>query len=164
MIAMGGFTMEQGFVQAPEHRPKPTVIEASGIPVIDISPLLASSGDQAAHVDALAAEVGAACREWGFFVAVGHGVPAAIVSRAVAAQRAFFALPAERKAEVRRVEASPLGYYESGAHQEREGLEGGVRLRPARAAAGRRARAEQQVARGGSAGLQVNYMQPYEPA
>ena len=95
--------MGQAFVQAPEHRPKPTVTEATGIPLIDLSPLTAG---EAAAVDALAAEVGAASREWGFFVVVGHGVPAE-------AQRAFFALPAERKAAVRRSEAEPLGYYES---------------------------------------------------
>jgi isopenicillin N synthase-like dioxygenase len=107
---MGGLSMDQSFVQAPEHRPKPTVTEAAGIPLIDLSPL--ASGDAAA-VDALAAEVGAASREWGFFLVVGHGVPAGTVARATEAQCAFFALPAERKAAVRRSEAAPLGYYES---------------------------------------------------
>ncbi|AQK64241.1 gibberellin 20-oxidase4 [Zea mays] len=106
---MGGLTMDQAFVQAPEHRPKPIVTEATGIPLIDLSPLAASGG----AVDALAAEVGAASRDWGFFVVVGHGVPAETVARATEAQRAFFALPAERKAAVRRNEAEPLGYYES---------------------------------------------------
>jgi len=96
---MGGLSMDESFVQAPEHRPKPTVTEATGIPLIDLSPL--SSGDAAA-VDALAAEVGAASREWGFFLVVGHGVPAETVARAAA-----------RKAAVRRSEAAPLGYYES---------------------------------------------------
>lgn len=101
--------MDQAFVQAPEHRPKPLVTEATGIPLIDLSPLSASGG----AVDALAAEVGAASRDWGFFVVVGHGVPAETMARATEAQRAFFALPAERKAAVRRNEAEPLGYYES---------------------------------------------------
>ncbi|TVT97809.1 hypothetical protein EJB05_56920 [Eragrostis curvula] len=105
---MGGLSMNEAFVQAPEHRPKPTVVEASGIPVIDLSPLLAGDG-----VDALAAEVGAASRDWGFFVVVGHGVPAETVARAAEAQRAFFALPAEGKEAVRRSEAEPLGYYAS---------------------------------------------------
>jgi isopenicillin N synthase-like dioxygenase len=100
---MGGLSMDQAFVQAPEHRPKPTVTEATGIPLIDLS----------AGVDALAAEVGAASQEWGFFVVVGHGVPAETVERAVEAQRAFYALPAELKDAVRRSEAEPLGYYES---------------------------------------------------
>ncbi|WVZ59851.1 hypothetical protein U9M48_009944 [Paspalum notatum var. saurae] len=111
VIAMGGLSMDQAFVQAPEHRPKPTVTEATGIPLVDLSPLTAGGGDDA--VAALAAEVGAASRDWGFFVVVGHGVPAETVARAAEAQRAFFALPAERKAAVRRSEAEPLGYYES---------------------------------------------------
>jgi isopenicillin N synthase-like dioxygenase len=99
VTAMGGLTMDQAFVQAPEHRPK-----ATGIPLINLSPLTA--------VDALAGEVGAASRDWGFFVVVGHGVPAETVARATEAQRAFFALPPERKAAVRRTKAEPLGYYE----------------------------------------------------
>ncbi|CAL4934755.1 unnamed protein product [Urochloa decumbens] len=111
LIAMGGLSMDQSFVQAPEHRSKVTVAEATGVPLIDLSPL--TSGDAAAAVDALAAEVGAASREWGFFLVTGHGVPAETVARATAAQRAFFALPAECKAAVRRSEAAPLGYYES---------------------------------------------------
>ncbi|KAL6637270.1 hypothetical protein ACP70R_024842 [Stipagrostis hirtigluma subsp. patula] len=111
-ITMGGLSMDQAFVQAPEHRPAPTVAEATGIPVIDLSPLVVADND-AAGVEALAAEVGAACRDWGFFVVVGHGVPEEVVARATEAQRAFFALPAESKAAVRRSEAAPLGYYES---------------------------------------------------
>lgn len=102
--------MDQAFVQAPEHRPKAAVAEAAGIPVIDISPL--ATGDEAS-VDALAAEVGKASREWGFFVVVRHGVPDDTMARALEAQRAFFAMSPEDKAAVRRDEASPLGYYES---------------------------------------------------
>ncbi|KAF8683097.1 hypothetical protein HU200_044954 [Digitaria exilis] len=111
LIAMGSLSMDEAFVQDPEHRSKLTVTEATGIPVIDLTPLTA--GGDAAAVDALAAEVGAASREWGFFLVVGHGVPVDTVARATAAQRAFFALPAERKAALRRSEAAPVGYYES---------------------------------------------------
>ncbi|KAL6867675.1 hypothetical protein ACP4OV_015699 [Aristida adscensionis] len=110
---MGGVSIDEAFVQAPEHRPQPTVAEATGIPVIDLSPLAVAGEDAAGVVEALAAEVGAACRDWGFFVVVGHGVPEEAVARATAAQRAFVALPAESKAAVRRSEAAPLGYYES---------------------------------------------------
>uniref|UniRef100_A0A453HF26 Fe2OG dioxygenase domain-containing protein n=5 Tax=Triticinae TaxID=1648030 RepID=A0A453HF26_AEGTS len=109
-IAMGGLSMDQAFVQAPEHRTKANLADADGIPVVDLSPLAA--GDKAG-VDALAAEVGRASRDWGFFVVVRHGVPAETVAQALEAQRAFFALPADRKAAVRRDEAAPLGYYES---------------------------------------------------
>jgi isopenicillin N synthase-like dioxygenase len=109
-VAMASLSMDQAFVQAPEHRPKALIPDAAGIPVIDLSPLAA--GDQAG-VEALAAEVGRASREWGFFVVVRHGVPGDTTARALEAQRAFFAMPAERKAAVRRDEVVPLGYYES---------------------------------------------------
>jgi isopenicillin N synthase-like dioxygenase len=109
---MDGLSMDQDFVQAPEHRPKAAIAEAVGIPVIDLSPLALAAGDQAG-VEALAAEVGRASREWGFFVVVRHGVPGDTTAQALEAQRAFFAIPAERKAAVRRDGVAPLGYYES---------------------------------------------------
>jgi isopenicillin N synthase-like dioxygenase len=102
--------MDDAFVQATEHRPVSPIPQATGVPVIDLSPALAGTPGA---VDALAAQVGAACRDWGFFVAVGHGVPEATVARAVEAGRAFFALPPERKAAVRRTEQAPLGYYDA---------------------------------------------------
>jgi hypothetical protein len=46
-IAMDGLSMDQDFVQAPEHRPKAAIAEAVGIPVIDLSPLALAAGDQA---------------------------------------------------------------------------------------------------------------------
>jgi hypothetical protein len=59
-VAMASLSMDQAFVQAPEHRPKALIPDAAGIPVIDLPPLAA--GDQAG-VEALAAEVGRASRE-----------------------------------------------------------------------------------------------------
>jgi len=104
--------MDGTFVQPPEHRPVAPVAEATGVPVIDLSPLAATPPPPGA-ADELAAEVGAACRDWGFFVAAGHGVPEAAAARAVEAGRAFFALPPDRKAAVRRTERAPLGYYDA---------------------------------------------------
>ncbi|MBU6404561.1 MAG: isopenicillin N synthase family oxygenase [Pseudomonadota bacterium] len=43
------------------------------------------------------AEIGAAYREFGFCCIIGHGIDAALVARAYAAFRCFFALPAEVK-------------------------------------------------------------------
>ncbi|KAL6637271.1 hypothetical protein ACP70R_024843 [Stipagrostis hirtigluma subsp. patula] len=105
--------MDDAFVQAAEHRPVAPLAEATGVPVIDLFPICAPTSGRGVSVDALAAEVGAACREWGFFVVVGHGVPEEVAARATEAQRAFFALPAERKAAVRRTEEAPLGYYDA---------------------------------------------------
>lgn len=45
-----------------------------------------------------AADLGAACREIGFFLLQGHGVPAELVARTFAAGDEFFAQPAAKKA------------------------------------------------------------------
>jgi isopenicillin N synthase-like dioxygenase len=63
---------------------------ARTLPVIDMAPLL---GDDAGSRRAVAAAIGAACRESGFFYAVGHGIPDALFHRLEAASRRFFALP-----------------------------------------------------------------------
>ena len=60
----------------------------SAIPIIDVSDLVAGDAAGTARV---AAEIGAACREVGFFYVVGHSVPAALMQRTFAASRAFFA-------------------------------------------------------------------------
>ncbi|MEJ8822073.1 2-oxoglutarate and iron-dependent oxygenase domain-containing protein [Variovorax humicola] len=61
----------------------------TAIPVIDISPLASRDTAQRARV---AAEVGAACRDVGFFAITGHGVAPALLADAFAAGREFFAL------------------------------------------------------------------------
>lgn len=67
------------------------------LPVIDISAL--ASGDAAAH-RALARQIGRACREVGFFVITGHGVPAALIEATFAESARLFAQPVERKHEM----------------------------------------------------------------
>ena len=64
------------------------------LPVIDVAPLLAGEGEDAAR------EIGRACRETGFFYAAGHGVSAETLSALDAASRRFFALPEARKMEI----------------------------------------------------------------
>lgn len=65
----------------------------TAIPVIDIAPLMAG------RAEAVAAEIGAACRGPGFFYVRGHGVPAAMLSGVFAeARRLFEAPPAVRSA------------------------------------------------------------------
>ncbi len=67
------------------------------IPLIDLAPLF--GGDAAARA-ATARQIGAACRDIGFFYVTNHGVPAALVERAFAQSARFFALPAAQKAEI----------------------------------------------------------------
>jgi isopenicillin N synthase-like dioxygenase len=79
------------------------------VPVIDLAPLFgAEPGGEAA----VAAEVAAACRRWGFFQVVGHGVPAGLVARVWAETRRFFALPMAEKRAVLRSKDNPRGYYD----------------------------------------------------
>jgi isopenicillin N synthase-like dioxygenase len=63
-------------------------LHMSAIPVIDVAPLLAGSRDEA---QAVAAALGQACREVGFFYIAGHGMSLALRARAFDISRAFFA-------------------------------------------------------------------------
>ena len=66
------------------------------LPVIDLSPL--DEGE--AGLAQVAAEIGSACRDVGFFYAVNHGVPPALMDKAFAASRGFFALPLADKQRI----------------------------------------------------------------
>lgn len=66
----------------------------SGLPVIDIAPLLDGSAVERARV---AGEIGAACRDTGFLYAVGHAISGCTLAALDAASRRFFALPEEEK-------------------------------------------------------------------
>ena len=69
------------------------------VPIIDITPFRAGS---TARRQAVAAAVDAACREIGFLVIAGHGVPTDLIAEAEAVSRAFFDLPLEEKLLVKR--------------------------------------------------------------
>ena len=69
------------------------------IPIIDHAPFLAGDAAGAAEV---VRQVREACERIGFYIAVGHGVSEAVVDRAYAAAKAFFALPAAEKLKIRR--------------------------------------------------------------
>src|SRR5580658_405991 len=79
---------------------------ASQIPVIDFAPYFAG---EAGALERLAAEVGRACEEVGFFYAAGHGVDDAIVDAAFAASRRFHALPMDEKL-ARTLNQNNIGY------------------------------------------------------
>jgi isopenicillin N synthase-like dioxygenase len=85
------------------------------VPIIDIGAL--RSGDAAA-MRALAADIGAAARETGFFSVVNHGISSDLVAALFAQSAAFFAQPLDVKARVG-IEASPAyrGYARIGYEQ-----------------------------------------------
>ena len=66
------------------------------IPLIDVSGL----GTSDVAVASIAAEIGAACRDIGFFYVTGHGVAPALIEASFAASRRFFAAPADLKETV----------------------------------------------------------------
>jgi isopenicillin N synthase-like dioxygenase len=70
----------------------------AALPIVDISSLRSPAGGAGRERAAL--ELGAACRDLGFFYAVGHGIPRELASRLHAASRRFFALPEEQKRAV----------------------------------------------------------------
>jgi isopenicillin N synthase-like dioxygenase len=70
----------------------------SGLPVIDIAPLLARS-DTRGRAE-VAGRIGAACRDMGFFYAVGHGIPDLLMQQLDEASRTFFALPERTKMKI----------------------------------------------------------------
>ena len=74
---------------------------AGRVPVIDLG---ASSADLA---------IAAACRDWGFFQVVNHGVPETLVDAARNETRAFFARSREDKRQLLRTRDNPWGYYDN---------------------------------------------------
>lgn len=66
------------------------------VPLIDIRPLCTENYASAACAD-VAAQLGRACRELGFFYIVGHGVDETLQQRLVTLCQQFFALPLAQK-------------------------------------------------------------------
>ena len=67
---------------------------AKAIPVIDYGRYFAG---ETRALERLAGKVAHACQNVGFFYALNHGVPDALIERAFAAARRFFALPLEER-------------------------------------------------------------------
>ncbi|KAL1292319.1 hypothetical protein HN51_060790 [Arachis hypogaea] len=104
--------VDPAFIQDPEHRPKLCFSEAEGIPMIDLSPSREKEKDPSA-LDRLVKEIGSACKEWGFFQVINHGVPLDHRHKVEAAAREFFGESKEEKNKVRRDAVKVLGYYDT---------------------------------------------------
>lgn len=101
--------VDEAFVQALEHRPKLSFTEAEGIPLIDLSVLANPNG----NIDKLVSEIGNACKNWGFFQVINHGVALETRQKVENASRKFFAQTSEEKRKVSRDEKRALGYYDT---------------------------------------------------
>src|SRR5262245_7859215 len=69
----------------------------SQIPVIDIGGLVSNAPDRRR----VATEIGKACRDWGFFYIVGHGIDLELQRSLEQASALFFAQDLETKMEIR---------------------------------------------------------------
>jgi isopenicillin N synthase-like dioxygenase len=81
------------------------------VPVVDMEPLLRAErvGEAQPAIDALYA----ACRDWGAFQLVGHGIADELMRGLCAEMRRFFALPSRDKESVRRGPDNSRGYNDS---------------------------------------------------
>jgi len=103
---------------------------SESLPVIDVAPLFGRDESARARV---AEEIGAACRDNGFFFATGHGVDP---SRLDALAREFFALPEDEKARIAMKHGGPawrgsfplFGELTSGKPDRKEGIYFGSEL------------------------------------
>jgi len=82
---------------------------AGQVPVIDVAAVVRDAESPAAKaaVDAIAE----ACREWGFFQVVNHGVSGSLIDETWRQTRKFFTSPAAVKAAITRTRENPWGYY-----------------------------------------------------
>ena len=102
------------FVEVPADRDDAPVAgtTASGVPVIDVSELARTPMSALTVETPCVAAISAACRKWGFFQIVNHGVPSSLMADFYEQQLGFFALPKETKREVLRTETNSKGWYD----------------------------------------------------
>jgi len=79
------------------------------VPVIDVAEVFADSSSSAA-VNAID-QIAEACRTWGFFQVVNHGISAVQINEVWQQTHALFALPVEEKLKIVRSKENPWGFY-----------------------------------------------------
>lgn len=80
------------------------------IPIIDVSSLSRPGPD--AELSEVVEQISAACRDWGFFQVVDHGIAADLIERVWVETRHFFSLPRDEKLALARTAENPRGYYD----------------------------------------------------
>lgn len=90
----GAATIPDRYVKPPSDRPSSAPCSGLSIPVIDLASL---ASDGAVHCPAVVQAVSSACRDWGFFQVVNHGVDPDLMRRMREVWRGFFHLPMEAK-------------------------------------------------------------------
>ncbi|RCV31541.1 hypothetical protein SETIT_6G186300v2 [Setaria italica] len=74
-----------------------------GIPVVDFDVLINGAADQRAQA---IRDLGRACKDWGFFMVINHGVPEELKDAMMETCKELFSLPEEEKVE--HLEAGPM--------------------------------------------------------
>lgn len=97
--------VDPSFIQAIEHRPKLTITEAQGIPIISLS----QQNDQ----ENLITNIRDACKNWGFFQVIDHGVDLELLEKMKLKSKEFFKQSKEEKLKISRDETNPVGYYDT---------------------------------------------------
>jgi isopenicillin N synthase-like dioxygenase len=78
-------------------------VSTETLPVIDVADL---------HSSATQRSIDAACRDWGFFQIVGHGIAERTLDALRRQMHAFFALPTSSKHAIMRTAENPWGFYD----------------------------------------------------
>ncbi|XP_057947847.1 jasmonate-induced oxygenase 1-like [Malania oleifera] len=86
----------QRYVKRPADRPERASADDADIPVINLGEVFDAGADPRDRRRTLES-IGSACREWGFFQVVNHGVSPELMQRTLQAWREFFALSEEEK-------------------------------------------------------------------
>ncbi|KAM7277334.1 hypothetical protein ACFE04_019200 [Oxalis oulophora] len=96
--------VDPSFIQPSEHRPNLNSTEAGDdeIPVIS---LVADSNQ-------LISQIRDACKKWGFFQVINHGVPLVLPQEVTKVAKQFYDLPLEDKKKVKRDEVNAMGYHD----------------------------------------------------
>jgi isopenicillin N synthase-like dioxygenase len=107
--------IDAAFIQSLEHRPnaKHCDFTPDQIPLIDLSPLNPTCPPHPTTFDSLVAQIHAACRDWGFFQVINHGISPHLLHTIQSEAANFFSLPMQEKTKVRRDFDNPLGYYDT---------------------------------------------------
>lgn len=96
--------LDPAFIQDTDQRPNLEISDAfdDEFPTIDFS----------SAPDDVVLQIGQACKDWGFFQVVNHGVPLELLAKVEDLGRRFFALSAEEKRKVKRDEVNAMGYHD----------------------------------------------------
>lgn len=97
------------------------------IPIIDIAPLVSPSSDLSQRHQ-VANQIGAACRDIGFFAIINHGIPPATIDSLLASSRKFFDMSEEDKMAAKSANDKeyPYGYERSEVLSKGKRLDGTI--------------------------------------